>query len=213
MSIIFRSYFFAGALLAVAASASASLVNGSFEDPALNPGGKMGFGNGQIMGSGWIADFGLPFIISNGNADSGVAWHNATDGVQFAYLATGVGLGSIHQDVSLVGGSSYTLSFDQADFGTQFGVPGGQLNFDVTNGTSVFGGPIFSATDPFSDFIHITKSFVAPTTGVYSLVFTSVQLHAGIIDNVKLDADAVPEPASMAALSLGVAALLRKRKK
>ena len=136
-------------------------------------------------------------------------WWATPAGNQFMYVGESFNGGNtISQAVALSAGSN-TLSFLQSDYKAG---NGGQIYVDVldTNSKSIFSGPKLFETSALSNWVHQSLTFDAATAGNYTLEFTSVIYHAGVIDDVKLNP--VPEPSTMA---LGVAAvglLVRRRR-
>lgn len=207
-----KALYIAGALALAAMSSANMLVNGSFEDPVVGDGGSQGF-IGQTIGSGWFSE-GFAAINDNNFTGGGVVWHPTAYGNQYLYLNVFAGDNTITQSVNLTGGQVYGLSFMLADFGTQFSTPGAMVTYDVVdnNNVSMLGGPITISTADFADFARYGSTFTATSTNSYTVSFTSTLSHAANLDDIQLNPGAVPEPASMACLGLGVLALARKKR-
>ncbi|RYG19632.1 PEP-CTERM sorting domain-containing protein [bacterium] len=116
-------------------------------------------------------------------------------------------LGPLEQNATL----SFTLT-------TEGGAWISDLELSVTDpgGTNVIGTLPGAPNDP-GDYSGTVSFFSAmPSSGTYELTFTNAYETAFqvTLSNIKLDVSpqAVPEPASMAALGLGAAAVLRRRR-
>lgn len=208
--IAFGSAVIASALLTPSARA-ADFVNGSFEDPAIDAATDLGVTGTDI--AGWTySDGALGAIISNGFVGASVDWHNTPAGSQYLYAAAyTMGGETIEQSVNLTAGS-HEVSFLQADFGSVFQVPGGEIYLSILNSdNSELVAPTLYSTPEFSDFIDQTLKFDAPTDGDYTFRFTTVSGHAGLIDDVHL-VGAVPEPATLIVVGLGFGGLLLRRR-
>lgn len=121
-----------------------------------------------------------------------------------------------------VGGSGFTGLVLDYDVNFQnFG--GGADRLEVWAGTNLIfthtadtpgSGSLFAAPGA-----HFTHSLASVDNSNFNLVFRYVDESASTwewyaqVDNVAVSGTAVPEPATMAALGLGVAALLRRRRK
>ena len=132
-----------------------------------------------------------------------------------------VPIAALQQDVGLVGGTSYTISFAQAIVRqSNFGGDDDTGAWTVYLGDSVLGTTATTtATNPWNsgalNWEIRTLNFVAPTTGAATIAFLPMDIDGD--PNVRMGIDAVvlnqvPEPSS--ALLIGLAGsfgLLRRR--
>ncbi len=225
-----KSYRLFAAALATTAFAAAPaqaanlIVNGGFEDPAINS-FFQNFGPGSTGITGWTVDAFTPFGGSGGNVDivNGLFTPGgpspANDGVQFLDLVGFGMVGSIYQVINTVAGQSYTLNFAYSHnlFSND---PSASAIFGIYNGTF---GPLLAPFQPFShntgtstnlDWRNASFSFVA-SSGQTTIAFGNVTggSNAGVlIDSVSV---AVPEPAAWAMMIAGfglVGGAVRRRK-
>lgn len=129
----------------------------------------------------------------------------SSDGNFAAWLGEFNGVGSLTQTIATVPGASYTFSFDFA------GDNDNPSFFSAAFGSNT----VMSVTNPPFDVDYVSHSFTvvasSATTDVkFSFLDEPFFLN---LDNVSVTANAVPEPASMAALGVGALCLLRRRKK
>lgn len=138
---------------------------------------------------------------------------------------TGVTTGShgitITQMLNLTASTAYTFDFDWAATRTitTTNAEGGVFSL-IVNGVAIVTQNAGSTSSTVPHYGHITASFTPTATGAFSVgamitrPFT-VPSPATLLQNVDnfTMSPAVPEPATMAALGLGVAALLRRRRK
>jgi len=197
----FSSFFFLAAAVCASSISSANIINGSFESYSGS-----GFNSNIGAGlTGWTISGGGIDIVTNATWD-------AADGVTSITLGWNAPA-TISQTVATTSGQAYDLSFFMA--AEIFG--GSNLRtMDVLWNGNVVSSPSFAYTGQGPTTMGWTqKSVMVTGTGSDLLQFRSTTTnqpqYGPALDNVRLTA--VPEPASMCALGLGVAALLRKRRK
>jgi choice-of-anchor C domain-containing protein len=200
--------------LAPAIAQANLIVNGSFEDP--------GAPFWSPTGAGWMAVApGSTAIDGWTVGGAGIDWHN---GVEFIPIQDGLyavdlnksggGLGdtgTISQTFATVAGQTYHLSFYFA--GPNLGFPDPrQVNVNIAGGNTVFSQPA-SPNTALVWGLH-AMDFVA-TGATSTLTFSSVNgagFWGAVIDNVSVEAVAVPAPASLALLALGLLGLAFRRR-
>ena len=131
--------------LSVAADA-ASILNGSFETPAVPVGGFTSFASGSNAITDWtvVGPSGSVAIVSGTFTQFGFTFP-AQDGVQWLDL-TGVGSNTtdgVQQTVATTPGALYDLSF----FVSNISNPGGLFGTTSTVGVQIDGGPVVSFTN------------------------------------------------------------------
>ncbi len=127
------------------------------------------------------------------------------------------------QSLMLTAGVAYTFDFDWSAFrpaGQAANTQGGIFNL-IVDGVVLATGAAGSTSGAAPKYGHVTASFVPTATGLHSVgasmlrPFTIPSPAAPTlfqaVDNFTVTA--VPEPATMVALGLGAAALLRRRRK
>lgn len=181
-----------GRILVVSAAVAALLVAGlqARADQIVNG----GFETGDF--TGWTADANsFPMYIVTSPV------HSGTYAAQIAGYSYDPD--TLSQTVSTVSGQKYELEAWVYQV-----LAGPTISLDVTwDGTTVY-----SQLNPIVGDAYQEFSATVTGTGSDTLVFTSANDPAyTYLDDVSLNASAVPEPGSLSLLALGAAALLRKR--
>ncbi|MBV6457568.1 MAG: hypothetical protein HONBIEJF_00681 [Fimbriimonadaceae bacterium] len=201
-----------------AATANASLVtNGSFESPGF-AGSHLIVLPGDPSITGWtIAGDGRDIVLHHapdvGNATGNPTFNFAQDGDYYLDLSgTGSPHATIYQDLTTVVNTSYKLSFYIG--ATNENAPAPTINVQL-DGTSSLLNTTLTPSAPGTNIIWTlqTFNFVADsTTTRLSFCGTSaLDDNASFVDNVSVEV--VPEPASLLAVSAGLAALSRRRRR
>ncbi len=209
-----------GNLLAVAlvatCFANASVVNGSFEDPVIATGTYT-----TVSIPGWskgpTGDFGVWNIPLAGffNAE-------APDGTNIGYM-NGHFLAQQTDNVLAVGETTLTLMGGRRhdSFAGSFTarlIAGGTLADGVVTGGTLLSESTFSHIDHDPDsfsLVTVTYDALDGDASLGKLLTIQIERVGGSqanFDDVRLHVDAVPEPGTMAALSLGLTALIRRRR-
>lgn len=181
---------FAMALGSVGAQAAPVIVNGSFETASL---------------SGWG---GTATTDGHGYNPFGTTYGSGMDGTHWMWLAGYDTERTLSQTITgLTAGSAYRILFIMASEYTH----GDQLNVSIDGGAqTLFTAPSIKTTF-WDNWLEQGYDFTASGSSA-SLLFSSVGLNkrgydVGL-DNVRIQAsNAVPEPASLGLVVLGVAAL------
>ncbi|MBX9736376.1 MAG: DUF642 domain-containing protein [Phycisphaerales bacterium] len=203
----------AAAIGGLAASAHATVTNGSFELPPVTPGTFSVFGGGSTSITGWTVVGGNVAVISASYVEGGVTF-NAQSGAQWLDL-TGTGSNSlsngVSQDVATTIGQLYRLSF-------YVGSATDNNSFSAsTVDLSIGGGGRASFTNPTAprttmDWQLFTADFTATSTLTNITFFNGSAPNNNLsgLDNVTLAV--IPAPGAAALLGLcGLLAARRRR--
>lgn len=201
------------AVCAVVGAQAQIFVNGNFESGNLSAWNIANTTNGQttlqttvqydIDGAGprpinWAAKFSVGQVAFNPGVPAGI---------------------ELTQSLTLTAGLQYYFDFDwsvKRDINVD-NAEGGIFSL-IVNGTSIASQAAGGTTGTTPVFGHVTGIFTPTTTGSYVVgariarPFTPGGSLHQYVDNFATTV-AVPEPATMAALGLGIAAMLRRRKK
>ena len=201
-------FLIAFAFLAVAISSiqAATILDGNFENPALPSNSSQGYTNSQTIGGAWLV---LASVGSGVSLVNGSAGLPATpDGNQFLFFSDGIRQTSLVQNISgsLSGGEVFFIQFLQTTFlnSTVFG----RVNLQVSptaGGAAIYNNDFYVLG--VTSWIEQTATISVPTTGSYTMSFTSFPGTVGAIDRVAI----VPEPSTICFLLIGVT-LLSTRK-
>lgn len=192
-----------GALIALAGlplAASAGIVNGSFEDhdPLVNDNGN-GFWNSFASIPGWYAESDV-IEIGQGTV-YGISGYDQDDVLELDANNNA----KVSQDINLSAGL-YTVSFLSA---LRSGVDAASCTFDVYWNDNWVGSYAPASTAMSMDSVNVSA-----LNGMNKLSFVGTgwnDSYGALVDDVNIEA--VPEPATLTALALGAAAMLRRRKK
>lgn len=217
----FKKIVLAG-LAACAMSANASVLliqNGGFENNDVGYGGfsYSSDASGEVAAPSW-AFAGLSGISVN----SGAWGANAPEGTSFAYLQSasqsGIASGSVSQVFNTSDLSDLTVTFKLAQRTNCCGDIGGQIV-----GVSLDGVQLQAYQPNYSngDWFDYSLSALGVTAGSHTLTFSGVNQTStdttAFVDNVQVAAElqtaAIPEPASLAILGLGLIGLTATRRK
>jgi hypothetical protein len=203
-----------GSLLALGAAAQAvTIANWTFESSVPTTGGPHSaeVGTGEALGVHADASTVFSNPVGNGSSES--------------FSSNFWGIGDYYQfKFSLTGFEAATITWDQtrsgtgpSDFKVAVSTDGVTFN-DLTSyvvGSTTFSSASYNAA---LNFAPVTLTGTDGEANVWvRLIATSAPSSTGgsnRVDNVLVDAtDAVPEPASMAILGLGIAALAKRKRK
>lgn len=192
-STLLRASLLAAALgAALSVSAQNIVQDPGFESAVGAANDRTLYAPGQTVdGGSWFVGDPPSAGTSNGGVDKRPNF--VISGTTSALLANA----SILQTLGTVAGQTYTVSFDALTF------QGGSQSFSVDFGATTV--PLLAVRDP------ARYSFVAAATDPSTVLrFNGFFPNAFLFDNVSVQA--VPEPASFAALGLGALAMLRRRR-
>ncbi len=200
--------------VSAASMGSAQFVNGNFETGNLS-GWTVALTTG---GANAVADA-IQYDIDGGGAlGTNFAGRFSTGRAVAGTVQEGL---TLTQSMNLTAGTLYTFDFDWSAFrtSTTTNSEGGVFSF-IVNGTALVTQNAGSTSSTTPKYGHITATFTPTTTQSFTVgamitrPFTIPSPTAPnlfqAVDNFTVTA--VPEPASMAALGLGIAAILRRRR-
>lgn len=209
-----------GVLVAQEAHAANLIVNGSFETYSKLP-------------SSWtfpdLVDFNVPvggtditgWTVINGPIDYVANFWQASDGSRSLDLAGSPGLGGVSQTFSANPGTNYLVQFDLSGNpgASAFNGPLKTLDVTVAGQRFSFSYDVLAMGNTLNNMKWQRKqfSFVATSTSTTLSLFNTMAIGAignggPALDNVSVEAVAVPTPALLPGLvGMGLAALRRKR--
>lgn len=201
------------------AHATALVVNGSFEAPPADaswnshPDGPYQIGSF----SGWTSSG----QSGHWRPNLGVStFSSMPDGSQAGYTGDGLLGGTLTQDLhhTILAGETLTFQVslgDRADLPAFGIVSSGRAELDANGSTigafNVNGNG--SGTWATANFFFPAASLNTYVGENLSIVLSSLDGQQMSFDNISVTSSAVPEPASLAALGLGVVALIKRRRK
>jgi hypothetical protein len=175
--------------------------NGSFESPGIR-------GITQTVPNYWTVNSGTVSIVNTTSANY-AQYLPAADGSQVLVLYAS----SISQNVSLVSGQEYQLTFDLSPRQYDGSSPqDAYLNLAISDGSQSLNQPFFVPAGS-TNWTQESFLFVADDSSQYALSLASppLQQYMSVIDNVNMEA--VPEPSIAVLLSGGILVVhLLKRK-
>ena len=216
-----RHFLFACATLAVTSVAHANLlVNPDFEQPATSQGGYL-IASGDSAIPGWNV-LGSVLVLNHfyGESGNGVGQFLANSALNSIDLTgsfnTGLGSG-VEQTISTVPGQDYIVVFymgvARSIINSGFYSAPAKLNLNIGSQTTAYEldppGPYNQTV--WYPFIANFKAIDTSTKIQFMNGTDSANCNFVGLDNVYIEA--VPEPGTMAALALGLAALNRRRKR
>lgn len=208
-----RPTAFLGATLVAVTSAHAQLVNGSFEQPIVPPGGASNFAGGSNGIPGW-AVVGVDVDVVDSLFTFGNITFQAQSGNQWLDLAgrtSNSQTSGVNQNVSTVAGQLYEVSFYVGS------ATNGNSIFPSTVDLSIDGGGRTSFTNPAApttrlDWKLFTKQFTATgnTTNIAFFNGSGPNNFLSGLDNVAVTA--VPEPSGIGLISVITGIALARRR-
>lgn len=185
----------------IVAGASANLVvNGSFEDPLISDNSFLAVTAGSGVLTGWTVGGTSIDVLS------GPSRFVAADGNQSVDLVGTPGPGDVSQLLATTDGTTYKIRFALSRNDEGGSVADKDVDFSFGSYTENLLGAVQNS------WTYFERTIVADSS-LTELKFSSDAsgFFGGLVDDVSVEA--VPEPASMAALTLGAMALITRRRK
>ncbi|MBS1705768.1 MAG: PEP-CTERM sorting domain-containing protein [Armatimonadetes bacterium] len=110
----------------------------------------------------------------------------------------------------IVGGKDYNVSFDAA-YITAYDPNGGPIQVGVSNNAHSFGTLVFTGVPTLGTWTTLAGTFQAPSDGYYLTVRNDPGVPGSWVHLDNFHLSVVPEPATLAILSLGALLTLKKR--
>lgn len=200
--------------LGLASRGSAILINGSFENPIVPSGGYTNFPGGSTSITGWTV-VGVDSSVVNGSfTQSGIVFNaqNGNQWIDLAGITSNSSSSGVTQNVATSIGTTYKLTFFVGSSTDH------SLFFPCTIDLSINGGTRVGYTNPNAptnhlDWMQFDVLFTA-TTATTSIAFLNgcaPNNYESALDNVSMQV--VPEPVSMTVMAVGIAAIMRRRRK
>lgn len=203
------------ASLVAAATAPAQITNPSFENPSVASGGATVFTTGSTAITGWTVVGGDVAVISGSFSQSGITFQ-AQDGGQWLDLTglSNTSTSGLVQNFGTVIGQAYEISFYVGS------ASDGALFFPSTVDLSIDGGGRMNFFNPnitpgALNWQQFTVPFVATSTTTSLAFFNGSapnNFSAGLDNVLVTPVGAVPEPTTMFAGAMALAALALRRR-